>query len=142
MSNAIKWLMMELHNEGATWPDEAELCRICYEAEWYGADGREIDTDIYIERDGGLGFYEEYDDPDEISRVDYEKFSEANPNFVEKTLARRTEVQAEIAQRVKDIQKAVEDVYALAESAMMPLSFNLGGYGVVDPAGDWQSSRC
>lgn len=141
--NAIQWLVIKLHEKNITWPENVEYAVIAYEVEWRDSYENEIWQDTpWIERDSLLGFYEEYDDPEEVSKSEYFEFMEKNPNYVQEVMQRRQEVQGEIADRVKAIQQAVREVYALSDSAALPLSFSLGGYGVVDPAGDWQSSRC
>lgn len=145
--NEVEWIAIKLAEKGYTWPNNAESAEIAYEVAWRDEFEDEIWSgeagDVYVERDGLLGYFEgEYDDRPIVTREEYEKFIQENPNYTSDILRLRKAKQAEIAERVKAIQQAVKEVYALAESVAMPLSFHLDGYGVVDPAGDWQSSRC
>lgn len=145
--NEVNWLAIKLAEKGYSWPNNAKSAEIGYEVEWRDEDENEIWSgeagDIYIERDGLLGYFEgEYDDRPIVTRKEYEELIQEYPNYTSDVLRMRQSKQSEIAERVKAIQKAVKEVYEIAEAVAMPLSFHLDGYGVVDPAGDWQSSRC
>lgn len=145
--NEVNWIAIKLAEKGFSWPNNAESAEIGYEVNW--RNGSEYDIwggeagEIYIERDGLLGYFEgEWDDCPVVTREEYEKFISEYPNYASDILRLRQSKQSEIAERVKAIQKAVKEVYEIAEAVALPLSFHLDGYGVVDPAGDWQASRC
>lgn len=141
----VKWIAVQLHVKNVNWPEGAVKVTIGSEVEFQDEDEDyvAIGNLEWISRDSLLPHYDYYnDDPIEVTKEEYDEFVVNNPTFVDDVMSERQQNQQIIADKIKEIQQAVNDLYKLAEASFIPVAFNLGGYGVVDPAGDWQSSRC
>lgn len=147
----IKALAIALHEENdGKWPEGAT------EVQQTGSETVEFDAEVFSytsSYDGrvrtfgdmevsGLDYLGEWDTGDTVTKEEYEAFMAANPTFYKDMMDRRPFLVQEIARLNKQVGALIDEMTKLADEAGVELNIDLGQHGSLDPASDWNASRC
>lgn len=143
----IKAVAIAFHEDSflqGKWPEPAERL--------YQSHSYMIQFDDEVELDGytsdcleveNIPWISEYDSGDCITKEEYNKFLQDNPNWYQEMLNNRPNLIAQIAELNKEIAEKINLMDKLAEEAGVELNIDLGVHGSLDPnSSSWLSSNC
>lgn len=142
----VKYLALKFAEDGIDWkqwPEDVEAVQGSFEVVLEGWTLEGQDYCVGWEVDGEFKDRGEWGEYETVSRKEFFKFMEDNPNYANEIKAKRQEVLVRVAELNQIAYDAVKEAMELSHSADLPYSCRMPmGVADLDENSDWDSSRC